>query len=116
MRLRVAVALLLDTALSEPFDPALGLLPTPEQQQQARRLAEATAIATAWVKEALEPSKQSAETKPEVDDPMKAWMRAGRRQLCHTIRLRCLQKTASSPVVSQGLQSGGSRNEFNAGG
>ncbi|HDS1582211.1 TPA: hypothetical protein QEL15_004329, partial [Stenotrophomonas maltophilia] len=53
MRLRAAVARLLDTTPAEPLEPLPGLPPTREQQQQARRLAEATATATARVKEAL---------------------------------------------------------------
>lgn len=60
MRLRAAVARLLDTRPGEPLEPLLGLPPTREQQQQARCLAEAKAAATARVKEALEPAKPPA--------------------------------------------------------
>ncbi|HHA2558805.1 TPA: hypothetical protein ACOEOH_000288 [Stenotrophomonas maltophilia] len=81
MRLRAAVARLLDAAPSEPLEPLPGLPPTREQQQQARRLAEATAGATARVKEALEPVKQPAETKPRARDARKAWVRAGLQEL-----------------------------------
>lgn len=80
MRLRAAVARLLDTTPAEPLAPLPGLPPTREQQQQARRLAEATATATARVKEALEPAKPPA-TKPRPKDARKAWVRAGLQQL-----------------------------------
>lgn len=80
MRLRAAVARLLDTTPSEPLEPLPGLPPTREQQQQAQRLAEATAVATARVKEALEPPKPPA-TKPRPKDARKAWVRAGLQQL-----------------------------------
>lgn len=80
MRLRAAVARLLDATPSEPIEPLPGLPPTREQQQQARRLAEATAAATARVKEALEPPKLPA-TKPRPKDARKAWVRAGLEQL-----------------------------------
>jgi hypothetical protein len=80
LRLRAAVARLLDTTPSEPLDPLPGLPPTREQQQQARRLAEATAAATARVKEALEPPKPPA-TKPRPKDARKAWVRAGLEQM-----------------------------------
>ncbi|HGM5918674.1 TPA: hypothetical protein ACKP5X_000944 [Stenotrophomonas maltophilia] len=63
MRLRAAVARLLDTTLSEPIEPLPDLPPTPEQQQQARRLAEAGAEQVARIKEALEPRRPPAETK-----------------------------------------------------
>ncbi|QGL78395.1 hypothetical protein [Stenotrophomonas maltophilia] len=81
MRLRAAVARLLDTTPSEPLEPLPGLPPTPEQQQQARRLAEATALATARVKEALEPAKPMPATKPRPRDARKAWVRAGLQRL-----------------------------------
>jgi len=71
MRLRAAVARLLDTTPSEQLDPLPGLRSTPAQQQQARRLAEATAAATARVKEALEPPKPRR----------RAWVRAGLEQM-----------------------------------
>ncbi|WP_308518113.1 hypothetical protein [uncultured Stenotrophomonas sp.] len=80
LRLRAAVARLLGTKPAEPLEPLPGLPPTREQQQQARRLAEATATATARVKEALEPAKPPA-TKPRPKDARKAWMRAGLQQL-----------------------------------
>lgn len=72
MRLRAAVARLLDAPPSEPLEPLPGLPPTCEQQQQARRLAEATVAATARVKEALEPPKPPA-AKPRPKDARKAW-------------------------------------------
>ena len=80
MRLRAAVARLLDTTPAEPLEALPGLPPTREQQQQARRLAEATATATARVKEALEPAKPPA-TKPRPKDARKAWVRAGLQQM-----------------------------------
>jgi hypothetical protein len=80
IRLRAAVARLLDTTPSEPLEPLSGLPPTREQQQQARRLAEATAIATAVVKEALEPAKPPvAQLQPK--DARKAWVRGGLERL-----------------------------------
>lgn len=81
LRLRAAVARLLDTTRAEPLEPLPGLPPTPEQQQQARRLAEATALATARVKEALEPAKPMPATKPRPRGARKAWVRAGLQQL-----------------------------------
>ncbi|MDV6189888.1 hypothetical protein RYH75_11545 [Stenotrophomonas geniculata] len=80
MRLRAAVARLLDATPGEPLEPLPGLPPTREQQQQARRLAEATAAGTARVKEALEPAKPPA-TKPRPKDARKAWVRAGLQQM-----------------------------------
>ena len=80
LRLRAAVVRLLDTRPSEPLEPLPGLPPTREQQQQARRLAEATAAATARVREALEPAKPPA-TKPRPKDARKAWVRAGLEQM-----------------------------------
>lgn len=81
MRLRAAVARLLDTTPSEPIEPLLGRPPTLEQQQQARRLAEAGAEQVARIKEALEPRRPPKETKPRAKDPMKGWVKAGRAQL-----------------------------------
>ncbi len=80
IRLRAAVARLLDTTPSEPIEPLPGLPPTLEQQRQARRLAEAGAEQVARIKEALEPRRPPAQTKPRARDPMKAWVRAGREQ------------------------------------
>ena len=81
MRLRAAVVRLLEANPGEPLEPLPGLPPTREQQQQARRLAEATSAATARVREALEPRRAPKKTKPGAKDPMKAWVRAGMRQL-----------------------------------
>lgn len=78
MRLRAAVARLLEANPSELLEPLPGLPPTPEQQQQARRLAEAGAVELARIKEALEPRRPPKETKPRAKDPTKAWMRAER--------------------------------------
>jgi hypothetical protein len=80
MRLRAAVARLLDPTPAEPLESLPGLPPTPEQQQQPRRLAEAAALATARVKEALEPAKPPP-TKPRPRDARRAWVRAGLQQL-----------------------------------
>lgn len=85
MRLRAAVARLLETTPAEPLEPMPGLPPTREQQQQARRLAEAGAKELERVKAALEPRKPPAVTKPRAKDPMKAWVRAGRHQLGRTV-------------------------------
>ncbi|ARQ91065.1 MULTISPECIES: hypothetical protein [Stenotrophomonas] len=79
--LREAVARLIDPTPIQPAPPPPGLPPTREQQQQARRLAEATALATARVKEALEPAKPMPATKPRPKDARKARLRAGLQQL-----------------------------------
>lgn len=81
MRLRAAVARLLDATPVEPLDPLPGLPPTREQQQQARRLAEVGAKEIERIKEALQPRRPPKETKPKARDPMKAWVRAGQAQL-----------------------------------
>ncbi|PZS71252.1 hypothetical protein [Stenotrophomonas maltophilia] len=81
MRLRAAVARLTDTKPIQPAPPPPGLLPTREQQQQARRLAEAGTMEVARIKEALEPRRPPEETKPRARDPMKARVRAGLQQL-----------------------------------
>ncbi|WP_414486333.1 hypothetical protein [Stenotrophomonas maltophilia] len=78
--LRQAVARLTDSTPIQPEPPLPGLPLTREQQQQARRLAEATAAATARVREALDPPKPKA-TKPRPKDARKAWVRAGLEQL-----------------------------------
>ena len=57
------------------------LAPTREQQQQARRLAEAGRLELARIKEAPEPRRPPKETKPKARDSMKAWVRARRAQL-----------------------------------
>ncbi|WP_223879980.1 hypothetical protein [Stenotrophomonas sp. Br8] len=78
MRLRAAVARMVDDSPREPLPlpPPPGLPPTPEQLQQARRLAEAGLKELERVKEALEPCRPPAVTKPRMKDPMKAWLRA----------------------------------------
>ncbi len=81
MPLRQAVARLTDSTPIQPPPPLPSLPPTREQQQQARRLAEAGAVELARIKEALEPGRPPKETKPRTRDPMKAWVRAGRAQL-----------------------------------
>lgn len=76
--LREAVARLTD---STPIQlPPPGLPPTREQQQQARRLAEAGVAELERVKVALKPRKPPVVTKLRVKDPMKAWLRTGRVQ------------------------------------
>ncbi|WP_312705038.1 hypothetical protein [Stenotrophomonas lactitubi] len=81
LRLREAVALLTDSTPIQPPPPMPGLPPTREQMQQARRLAMAGSKELERVKEALEPCRPPAETKPRGKDPMKAWIRAGRATL-----------------------------------
>ena len=77
LRLREAVARLVDSTPTELPPPMPGLPPTPEQLQQARRLAEAGTKELERVKEALEPPKPPAATKPRPRDARKAWVRAG---------------------------------------
>ncbi|HDX0925539.1 hypothetical protein JY407_04865 [Stenotrophomonas maltophilia] len=79
--LREAVARLTDSTPIQPEPPLPGLPPTREQQQQARRLAEAGAKEIERIKEALEPRRPSKETKPRAKDPMKTWVRAGRERV-----------------------------------
>lgn len=78
MRLRAAVARMVDDSPREPLPPPPGLSPTPEQLQQARRLAQAGLKELERVKEALKPRRPPAVTKPRAKDPMKAWVGAGR--------------------------------------
>jgi len=92
LRLRAAVARLLDTTPAESLEPLPGLPPTRKQQDQARRLAEATALATARVKEALQPAKPQT-TKPRPRDARKAWVRAGLQQA-----RRCASDNGPAPV------------------
>lgn len=77
--LREAVARLTDNTPIPPATPLPGLPPTREQLQQAQRLDEVAAAAAARVRAALEPRRPLAQAKPRVRDPMKAWVRAGRR-------------------------------------
>ncbi|MCU1178278.1 hypothetical protein JAK28_04540 [Stenotrophomonas maltophilia] len=79
--LRDAVARLTDSTPIQPLPPLPGLPPTREQQQQARRLADAGAAELARIKEALEPRRSPKETKRKARDPMKAWVRVGQAQL-----------------------------------
>jgi len=79
--LREAVARLTDSTPIQPPPLLPGLPPTREQQQQARRLAEAGAKEVERIKAALEPRKPPAETKPRPRDARKAWVRAGLRDL-----------------------------------
>lgn len=81
MRLRAAVARLLDSTASEPLEPLPGLPPTREQQQQARRLAEAGSKEIERIKAALEPRKPPAETKPRARDARKAWLKTELQQM-----------------------------------
>lgn len=81
LRLREAVARMVDSTPTELPPPMPGLPPTPEQLQQARRLAEAGTTELERVKEALEPRKPPAATKPRARDPQKARLRAGLEQL-----------------------------------
>lgn len=75
--LRQAVARLTDSTPIQPEPPLPGLPPTREQQQQARRLAEAGAKEIERIKAALEPRRPPKEIKPRAKDPMKAWVIAG---------------------------------------
>ncbi|WP_172963526.1 hypothetical protein [Stenotrophomonas maltophilia] len=77
--LREAVARLTDSSPIQLPPPLPGLPPTREQQQQARRLAEAGAVELARIKEALEPRGLPKDARPIARGPMKAWVRAGRR-------------------------------------
>ncbi|MNB79435.1 hypothetical protein D3C81_315700 [compost metagenome] len=70
---------------SEPLKPLPGLLPTREQQQQARRLAEAGAKEVERIKAALEPRKALAETKPRARDARRARVQAGLSSLRHKV-------------------------------
>ncbi|HEL5025747.1 TPA: hypothetical protein UOA81_000916 [Stenotrophomonas maltophilia] len=81
LRLREAVARLTDNTPIQPPPPMPGLPPTREQQQQARRLAEAGTAELERVKAALEPNRPPAATKPRTKDPMKGRVRAALRDL-----------------------------------
>jgi hypothetical protein len=81
LRLRQAVARLVDSTPTGLPPPMPGLPPTPEQLQQARRLAEAGTTELERVKEALESRKPLAVTKPRAKGPMEAWLGAGLQQL-----------------------------------
>lgn len=81
LRLRQAVGRLVDSTPTELPPPMPGLPPTREQLQQARRLAEAGTTELERVKEALEPRKPPAATKPRARDPQKARVRAALQQL-----------------------------------
>ncbi|WP_343161367.1 hypothetical protein [Stenotrophomonas sp. B1-1] len=73
--LREAVARLTDNTPIEPAALLPGLPPTREQLQQAQRLDEAAAAASARVMAALQPIRPPAETKPRLTDPAKARLR-----------------------------------------
>jgi len=75
--LREAVARLTDSTPHVPALPLPGLPPTREQLQQAQRLDEASAAASARVMAALEPIRPPAETKPRARDPRKGRLRQG---------------------------------------
>jgi hypothetical protein len=72
--MREAVTKLTD---GTPMQPPPGLPPTREQLQQARRLAEAGVMEVERIKEALEPRKPQAETRPQAKDPIKGRIRRG---------------------------------------
>ncbi|MCU1033269.1 hypothetical protein JAK64_05830 [Stenotrophomonas maltophilia] len=84
--LREAVARLIDSTPIQPSPSLLGLPPTREQQQQARRLAEAGAKEIERIKAGLEPHRPPKETKPRAKDLMKGWVRA-RRMPLHNSRM-----------------------------
>lgn len=81
MRLRAAVARMVDATPAEPLEPLPGRLPTREQQQQARRLAEAGTQELERVKEAFQPIRPPTAIRHRAKDPMKARVWAGRSQL-----------------------------------
>ena len=66
---------LTDNTPIEPAPLLPGLPPTREQLQQAQRLDEAAAAASARVMAALQPIRPPAETKPRLTDPAKARLR-----------------------------------------
>lgn len=72
---------MVDSTPTELPPPMPGLPPTPEQLQQARRLAEMGLQELERVKAALEPRKPPAATKPREKDPQKARVRAGLQQM-----------------------------------
>lgn len=74
--LREAVARLTDSTPIVPRTPLPRLPPTREQLQQAQRLDEAAAAASARVMAALEPIRPPAETKLRAKDPTKRRLRA----------------------------------------
>ena len=78
--LREAVDPLTDSTPIAPATPLPGLPPTREQHQQARRLDEAAAAASARVMAALQPIRPPAETKPRATDPRKGRLSASGRQ------------------------------------
>ncbi|PJO53256.1 hypothetical protein CR156_14260 [Stenotrophomonas lactitubi] len=79
--LREAVARLTDSTPIQLPPPTPGLPPTREQQQQARRLAEAGTRELERVKAALEPIRPPTTTKPRARDPQKARVSAALRDL-----------------------------------
>ncbi|MBH1446608.1 hypothetical protein I5U30_00775 [Stenotrophomonas maltophilia] len=81
MRLRAAVARMVDGSPGEPLPPLPGLPPTPEQLQQARHLAEAGAKELERVKEALAPIRPPKVTKLRAKAPLKAWVREERGEV-----------------------------------
>ncbi|WP_243402658.1 hypothetical protein [Stenotrophomonas sp. SPM] len=78
--LREAVVCLTDNTPIIPAQPLPGLPPTREQQLQAQRLDEAAAAAAARIREALDPVRPPAQTKPRAKDPRKGRLSASGRQ------------------------------------
>lgn len=70
--LRQAVARLTDSTPIQSPPPLPGLPPTREQQQQARRLAEAGVKEIERIKAALEPRRPPVETEPRAKDLVKS--------------------------------------------
>lgn len=68
--LREAVARLTDSTPIQPPPTMPGLLPTREQLQQARRLAEAGNKEVERIKAALESRRLQVESKPRAKDPI----------------------------------------------
>lgn len=78
--LREAIVWLTDNTPIKPARPLLGLPPTREQRQQAQRLNEAAAAASAPVMAALEPIRLPGTSKPRAADPRKGLMLARARR------------------------------------
>lgn len=83
--LREAVARLTNSTPIQQAPPLPGVPLTHEQVQQAQRLDEAAANASARVRAALEPIRPSAGTKSRRRDPMKTRVRAALGQLLPTV-------------------------------
>ncbi len=99
LRLREAVARIVDSTPTEPPPPMPSLPPTPEQRQQARRLNEAGTKELERVKEALEPRRP----KPRQGDPMTVWWGRGATRWIAQSESRSSRKLATEPLRCKGL-------------